>query len=223
MPKVLIVEDDLDVAERLESWLHSQAYIVEKASTGAEALECLRFYQYDVILLDWNIPSPDGIQVCKQFRNAGGKTPILMLTGNDCPSQKATGLDSGADDYLSKPFDASELAARLRALLRRPSEVTGTELKSASLVLNPSKGKVTRNGTVLELQPMEYALLEFFMRHAGVLLTSDTLLNRVWRANSDATIETLRTYIKTLRQKIDTSKQDSLIKTIYGVGYRFED
>src|SRR5271170_3291451 len=110
MPKVLIVEDDPDVAERLESWLRSQLYTVEKVSNGAAALESLASYQYDVILLDWNIPGPDGIQVCKQFRDRGGKTPILMLTGKDDPSEKAMGLDSGADDYLSKPFNPGELA-----------------------------------------------------------------------------------------------------------------
>jgi DNA-binding response OmpR family regulator len=222
MPKILIIEDDVEVAERIEAWLRSQSYVVEKVVTGKEALERLRFYEYDVILLDLNIPSPDGIQVCKQFRDTGGKTPILMLTGRDRPSDKVRGLDAGADDYLSKPFDTAELNARLRALMRRPSILTGTKLTSGDLLLDPVAGQVTKGGLTLELQPMEYALLEFFMRHSGVLLSTEMLLARVWGADSDATVETLRTYVKTLRKKIDSSEESSLISTVYGVGYRFE-
>jgi len=223
MPKILIVEDDPDLAEQIESWLRSQLYVVERASTGKQALDCLRFYQYDIVLLDWNIPAPDGIQVCKEFRDWGGKTPILMLTGNDRSIDKAKGLDSGADDYLGKPFDAIELAARLRALLRRPKEkFTGTELKAKDIILDPVACRVTKSGAEISLQPMEYALLEFFMRHSGALLTADNLLFRVWGSDSEATVETLRTYIKTLRKKIDSVDQPSLISTVYGVGYRFD-
>ncbi len=223
MPKILIVEDDVDLAEQMESWLRSQRYVVEKASTGSEALERLQFYQYDIILLDWNIPAPDGISVCREYRSSGGKTPILMLTGNDCPVDKATGLDSGADDYLGKPFDTVELAARLRALLRRPKDnYSGSELKAGDLILDSGAAKVTKNGKILNLIPLEYALLEFLMRHSGTLLTSDIILNRVWGSESDASIDTLRTYIKTLRKKIDTPGQNSFITTVYGTGYRFE-
>lgn len=223
MPKILIVEDDSDLAEQMESWLRSQLYVVERVGTGRQALDYLRINQYDVILLDWNIPAPDGIQVCKEFRDWGGKTPILMLTGNDKVTDKAKGLDSGADDYLGKPFDAIELAARLRALLRRPKEkFTGSELKARDLVLDPVGCKVSKSGQVLSLQPMEYALLEFFMRHSGTLLSAETLLLRVWGSDSDATVDTLRTYIKTLRKKIDSLDQRSLISTVYGSGYRFE-
>ncbi len=223
MPKILIVEDDVELAERMESWLRTQQYAVEKAANGSDALARLSCYQYDIILLDWNIPGPDGIQVCREFRDRGGKTPILMLTGKDCPADKAEGLDSGADDYLGKPFDAVELAARLRALLRRPkNSYTGTVLEARDLIVDPIGGKVTKGGVALNLLPLEYALLEFFMRHSGTLLSADTILNRVWGADSDATVETLRTYVKTLRKKIDSSEQNSLIKTVYGTGYRFE-
>ncbi len=223
MPKILIVEDDVDLAEQMENWLRSQRYAVEKAATGTEALERLRFYQYDLILLDWNIPAPDGIEVCREYRDRGGKTPILMLTGNDCPVDKATGLDSGADDYLGKPFDTVELAARLRALLRRPKEnYKGSEIKARDIVLDATSGKVSKGDKVLELLPLEYTLLEFFMRHPGALFSADDILNRVWGSESDATVDTLRTYIKTLRKKIDSPGQGSLIHTVYGIGYRFE-
>ena len=223
MPKILIVEDEPELAERMESWLKTQFYAVEKAANGTEALELLACYQYDIILLDWNIPGPDGIEVCRQFRDRGGKTPILMLTGKDCSADKATGLDSGADDYLGKPFDAVELAARLRALLRRPkNNYTGTVLKAGDLEIDPVGGKVTKGGVALNLLPLEYNLLEFFMRHSGTLLSAETILDRVWGADSDATVETLRTYVKTLRKKIDLGDDDSLIKTVYGSGYRFE-
>lgn len=222
MAKILVVEDDLDLAERVKAWLEAERHMAEVAMDGSSANELLDTYAYDVIILDWDLPAVSGIEVCKRFRARGGNTPIIMLTGHDKVTDKEVGLDSGADDYLTKPFHVKELSARIRALMRRPSAVTGPTLKIADIELDPQAHKATRAGAALDLLPKEFALLEFFMRHPNQLFSPEALLDRVWHSDSESTIETVYTYIKRLRQKIDTDKKNSLIKTVYGLGYRLE-
>ncbi len=222
MAKILIVEDEPDLSDPVRAYLEHEHHLVEVVSDGQEAVERLRFYKYDVIVLDWILPGMSGIEVCKAFRAAGGTTPILMLTSRGQMQDKITGLDSGADDYLTKPFDIPEVSARVRALLRRPTHVNTTTLSARNVVMQPGSFKVTREGADVQLLPKEFALLEFLMRHPGQVFSAEALLDRVWSSESEASPETIRTYIKRLRQKIDTDGQPSLISTVHGVGYKLD-
>jgi len=222
MSKVLLVEDDLDLVSRISKWLTLERYSVETVANGQDALDLLRDVKYDFIILDWHLPGLTGIEVCKYFRSSGGTTPILMLTGKSDIADKETGLDAGADDYLTKPFHPRELSARLRALGRRPTECLDDQLRAGDLILQVHKYRLIKNGQEVELLPLEFSLLEFFMRHPGRVFGADALLERVWPVNSEASPEAVRTCIKTLRKKIDTEGETSLIKTVHGVGYKLE-
>ncbi|CAN5575653.1 response regulator transcription factor [soil metagenome] len=223
MPKILIVEDDLQVAGSVRDWLLFEKYLVELVSTGSEALEMIKAYDYDVVILDINLPKLSGLEVCRRYRDGGGSCPILMLTGQDAVDDRANGLDAGADDYLTKPFHLKELSARVRALLRRPGAITTHELTAGNLFLDSVKHAVTLDGVQLHLPRMEFALLEFLMRHQNQVFNPTTLLERVWTADSDKSPETIRTTIKKLRNKIDTEGKPSLIQNVHGVGYKLSE
>ncbi len=222
MSKVLLVDDDIEILEKVADFLSFERYTVDTVANGRDALEHLRVYKYDVIILDWHLPLISGVQVCRDFRAQGGSTPILMLTGKSDILDKEQGLDAGADDYLTKPFHVRELSARLRALLRRPGAVTGCLLKIGHLELDPAGYTVRADGTEVQLQPLEFALLEFFMRHPGQVFPPQALLDRVWSSGSDATVDSVRTCVKMLRKKIDLAGQESIIYTVHGVGYKLE-
>lgn len=222
MPKVLLVEDDSDLAQRIAKWLSLDRYSVEVVANGREALELLREFKYDLIVLDWHLPEMTGVEVCKYFRSRGGTTPILMLTGKSDISDKEHGFEAGADDYLTKPFEPRELSIRLRALARRPAELVDDQLTAGDIVLQSNLYKVSRRGQEIELLPLEFSLLEFFMKHPGRVFSTEALLERVWPVNSEASPEAVRTVIKTLRKKIDLDGEQSLIRTIHGVGYKFD-
>jgi DNA-binding response OmpR family regulator len=222
MAKILIVEDEPDLSEPVRAYLTHEHHLVEVVGDGLEAMERLRFYKYDVIILDWMLPGMQGVDVCKNFRTNGGTTPILMLTSRKQTQDKIAGLDAGADDYITKPFDVQEISARVRALLRRPQVVNSNVLRARNLVLETSTFKVTRDEQDIQLLPKEFALLEFFMRHPNQVFSAEALLDRVWSSESEASPETIRTYIKRLRQKIDTETQPSIISTVHGVGYKLE-
>jgi DNA-binding response OmpR family regulator len=222
MAKILIVEDEPDLSEPVRAYLTHEHHLVEVVGDGLEAMERLRFYKYDVIILDWMLPGMQGVDVCKNFRTNGGTTPILMLTSRKQTQDKIAGLDAGADDYITKPFDVQEISARVRALLRRPQVVNSNVLRARNLVLETSTFKVMRDEQDIQLLPKEFALLEFFMRHPNQVFSAEALLDRVWSSESEASPETIRTYIKRLRQKIDTDTQPSIISTVHGVGYKLE-
>lgn len=222
MAKILIVEDEPDLSEPVRAYLAHEHHLVEVVADGLEAMERLRFYKYDVIILDWMLPGMQGVDVCKNFRTNGGTTPILMLTSRKQTHDKIIGLDAGADDYITKPFDVQEISARVRALLRRPQVVNSNVLKARNLVLETSTFKVTRDEHDIQLLPKEFALLEFFMRHPNQVFSAEALLDRVWSSESEASPETIRTYIKRLRQKIDMNTTPSIISTVHGVGYKLE-
>lgn len=220
MAKILIVEDDLDVAGMIEDWLvHQEKHVVEKVATGSDAADRLKFYHYDLIILDWELPDLSGIEILKRYRSADGMVPILMLTGKSAIDEKELGLDSGADDYLTKPFDGKELSARIRALLRRSSGRATNTLKAQDVVLDPVSRAVTKAGAPIELLPKEFALLEFFLRHPDEVFSLEALLDRVWKSESDSSPDTVRTTIQRLRKKIDREGEPSLIGTIHRVGY----
>lgn len=220
MAKILIVEDDLDLRQIVEDWLKHDHHLIETATKGDEAMELIGIYSYDLIILDWQLPVYDGIQILTKFRQNGGKTPVLMLTGQDLAEQIEQGLDSGADDYLTKPFHMKELSARIRALLRRPVSVTDNVLRAAGINLNPRTFAVTKDGADIRLLPKEFALLEFLMRHPNQVFSAEALLDRVWHSENDAAPETVRTCIKRLRKKIDGESEESVIQTLHGVGYK---
>jgi DNA-binding response OmpR family regulator len=222
MAKILIVEDDLDVASMVEDWLTHEKHVVETVSNGDDADDRLRFYHYDLVILDWELPDLPGIEVLRKYRATGGSTPILMLTGKSEIDDKEKGLDTGADDYLTKPFDGKELSARIRALLRRASGKATNVLSAHDLVLNPVSRAVTKAGQPIELLPKEFALLEFFLRHPEEVFSVEALLDRVWKSESDSGPDTVRVTLQRLRKKIDNPDDDSVIATIHRVGYQLK-
>lgn len=185
---------------------------------GAEALALAKQFHFDMILLDVMVPTVNGFQICRQLRASKVAAPILMLTARDLLEDKVEGLDSGADDYLVKPFEVAELLARMRALLRRG--VGATTIVVDDLELDPAMHQITRNGVRLELSATEYTLLEYLMKNAGRVLTRSMLLQHVWRYDFEGSDNVLDVYISYLRKKIDQDRPRSLIKTERGVGYR---
>ncbi len=220
MAKILYIEDDTRLAEVVIAWLNSQKHVVEHVDLGQEGLERLKVYKYDVVVMDWELPDLAGPQICREFRDFGGATPVLMLTGRREVEDKESGFDSGADDYLTKPFDMKELSARIRALVRRSNnEVTKTFLQAGHVKLDPRSRQVFVNDEEIGLQPKELALLEFLMRHPAEPFSAETILNRVWSSESEAAPDTVRLHIMRIRQKIDEKGKDSLIRTVHRVGY----
>ena len=222
MAKILLVEDDPEVCEVVTDWLVDEHYTVDVVNNGVEAIERLRFDKYDVLIFDWQLPDLTGIEICKKFRSKGGNTPVLMLTGKSEITDKETGLDAGADDYLTKPFHPRELSARVRALLRRSGDLKQNVLTCGDLELDPQGFKVTKGGKEVALLPKEFALLEFFLRHPNQVFSPEALLDRVWSAESEASPDTIRVHITKLRGKIDNEGQPSMIKTIHRQGYKWE-
>ncbi|HEY9869618.1 MAG TPA: response regulator transcription factor [Candidatus Obscuribacterales bacterium] len=219
MAKILIVEDDKQLCGLLVDWLTGEGHTPDVVYKGTDGAERLRFYKYDLVILDWALPDLAGPDLCRQYRSRGGQTPILMLTGKREVEDKEIGLDAGADDYLTKPFHMKELSARLRALLRRAPAVSATVLTAGDLTLDPKSRKVLLNGQEVSLQPREFALLEFLMRHPNQPFSSEALLDRVWSSESDASPDTVRIHIMRLRNKIDVPGKESMIRTLHRVGY----
>lgn len=222
MAKILIIEDDGDVAGMVQDWLEAEHHVVDWVSNGREGLDRLKFYPYELIILDWQLPDLTGIEILKGFRDLGGNAPVLMLTGMNTIANKEEGLDSGADDYLTKPFDLKELGARLRALLRRAASVPSKTFSKGDIMLDPVKRRVTKAGIELELLPKEFALLEFFLRHTDQVFSAEALLDRVWTSESESSPDTVRVTLQRLRKKIDNPGEDSIINTIHRVGYQIK-
>ncbi len=222
MAKVLLVEDDEDLAVTISDMLKDERHTVDTIHNGLEAMEVLKSQTYEVIILDWDLPGKSGISILREYRTAGGGTPVIMLTGKSEMSQKEQGLDSGADDYLTKPFHLKELAARVRSLLRRPMMTNMGVLTWGALALDPTKFEVSRDGEQLRLLPRDFALLEFLMRHPTQIFSAQVLLDRVWNYDSDATAEGLRVAIRRIRKVIDLNDdlETSMIENISRVGYR---
>lgn len=223
MAKILLVEDDTGLSTLIEQWLTDEHHAIELAFDGNEGWDRLTLCEYDLVILDWNLPFISGVDLCKRYRQQHGLVPIIMLTGRSAITEKEEGLDSGADDYLTKPFDMKELSARIRALLRRPRSLVSNLLSVRDITLDPTKYRVTKSGQDVRLVPQDFALLEFLMRHPDEVFSTDTLLKRVWSSESEATGEALRTSVKRLRQKLDNEDADidgSFIENIPRIGYR---
>lgn len=220
MAKILLIEDDKQLTQMIVAWLSTESHLIEVLHDGLDGLDNLRASNYDLVVLDWELPRMSGVDILATFRDEGGSTPVLMLTGRRTIDDKATGLDRGADDYLTKPFHMKEFSARVRALLRRPVPFQANCLRVGNLTLEPGKHRVTKNGADIHLLPKEFALLEFFMRHPGDVFSPEALLQRVWHSETEATVEAIRTCIKRLRQKLDLGDKESVIETIARIGYR---
>lgn len=222
MAKVLVVEDDLAVAGIVCDFLKKEHHQPEAVHTGSDAQDMLKFYSFDLVILDWQLPEISGVEICRAYRRAGGRIPILMLTGQNSIDRKEEGLDAGADDYLTKPFDIRELAARVRALLRRPSELVQSLMPGNQISLDYRDFSLLRAGKKTKLLPKEFALVEFLLRHPGQFFTPEQLLNHVWESESSSTVDALRTCIKRLRDRIDIEGEPSLIQSSRGYGYKIE-
>ncbi|MGZ4689040.1 MAG: response regulator transcription factor [Acidimicrobiia bacterium] len=220
MSRVLIAEDDRSVRESLILALGVEGYEVEAVNDGAQALESVALNEPDVIVLDIMMPILDGLTVCRRLRAGKCRTPILMLTARHEVSDRVSGLDAGADDYLAKPFSLDELLARLRALLRRTS-VSGTEdlLRVADLTLDPLRRSAERAGRPLELTKTEFDLLELLMMNAGIVLGRDTIYDRIWGFDFETGSRSLDVYVGYLRRKTEANGEPRLLHTVRGVGY----
>jgi DNA-binding response OmpR family regulator len=217
--RVLLVEDEPQIADFVARGLTENGYSVDVATDGEEALHWPSVAEFDVIVLDVMLPVVDGIEVCRRLRQKGVRTPVLMLTARDAVEDRVRGLDSGADDYLVKPFAFAELLARLRALGRREPALLGTQLNVGDLVMDTATHAVTRRGEPVELTAKEFALLEYLMRHPNQVLTRTVIAEHVWNYDFDNATNVIDVHVKNLRKKIDGGGQ-GLIQTVRGVGYK---
>jgi len=223
MAKILLAEDDQDLSSVVRRYLIFEHHRVECVTDGEEALCRLRVSDYDLLILDWDLPGRSGIDVISEVRGAGKVNPILIITGKSSAREKTIGLDTGADDYLTKPFVLEELGARVRALLRRKQEYSGipTNMLVHAIVMDTARHRVKKGGQPVDLLPKEFQLMEFLMSNTNRVFTPETLLAAVWPSDSSATTEALRSTIKRLRKKLDP--EGRIIKTVHGVGYILEN
>ena len=218
--RILLVEDNRRLSDSLKRSLMDDKYAVDTAYDGQEGEELAELTPYDVIILDVMLPQKDGFEVCRSLRNQHIKTPILMLTARDALEDRVLGLDSGADDYLVKPFEMDELRARLRALLRRESDDKSGLITIADLTLDPATHFVQRGGQLINLTSREYALLEYLMRNPNHLITRQMAANHLWSYDATVLSNAVDVYIRRLRSKIDDPFEVKLIETVRGSGYR---
>jgi heavy metal response regulator len=218
--RILVVEDEPQIADFVARGLAENGYSVDTAHDGEEALQWPEVADFDVILLDVMLPGVNGIDVCRRLRERGVRTPILMLTARDAVEDRVAGLDSGADDYLVKPFAFAELLARVRALVRREPVLLGNVLQVGDLVVDTATRQVTRAGVRIELTAKEFALLEYLMRHPEQVLSRTVIAEHVWNYDFDNTTNVIDVHVKNLRKKIDGASDVKLIHTVRGAGYR---
>jgi DNA-binding response OmpR family regulator len=218
--RILITEDERDLADSLARGLRQQGYAADIAYDGEEALVLIEVNNYDLVILDLNLPKIDGMEVCRRIRGSGVLTSILMLTARTSLHDRVSGLDQGADDYLVKPFHFSELLARVRALLRREGKAGHPILRFGELVLDPNALKGYFKGIELVLTVKEFAILEYLMRNAGRIVSQEELLEHVWDEQANLFSHTIKVHIKNIRKKLDAAGACGLLSTVRGRGYR---
>jgi DNA-binding response OmpR family regulator len=218
--RVLVVEDEARMASLLERGLREEGYAVDVASDGPDGLWMATENDYDAVLLDIMLPGFDGFDVCRRMREAGRWAPVLLLTAREGVDDRVQGLDAGADDYVTKPFSFAELAARVRALIRRGPGTRPAALEVGDLRLNPATHRAFRGDVDLELSPKEMAVLELLMRNAGAVVTRTQILEHAWDSNYDGGSNLVDQYIAYLRKKVDRPFSRGDIETVRGVGYR---
>ncbi|WP_375469799.1 response regulator transcription factor [uncultured Nostoc sp.] len=219
--RILIVEDDDRIAKPLAEFLRRQYHIVDITTDGLEAWEWSQSTLYELILLDLMLPKLDGITLCQRLRTASSNVLILMLTARDTTGDKIIGLDAGADDYLVKPFDLKELAARIRALARRTPEMRPQILTHGDLQLDPATQQVTYAGNIILLTPKEYMILEYFLINPNQVITRSIIIDQLWEFDKSSGEGSIKTHITNLRNKLRAcGSSEELIENIYGIGYR---
>jgi two-component system, OmpR family, response regulator len=222
--KLLIVEDEHRIAASLKQGFEQERFTVDVAYTGTEGFDLASTEHYDCIILDLMLPEMNGIDICKKLRKDNNHTPVLMLTAKGQLEDKVTGLNCGADDYMTKPFAFEELLARVKALSRRPATTISADMNIGLLHLDTQTYKVTRNGKPVTLSNKEFSILEYLMRHPGQILTKEQIINHVWDYESDVLPNIVEVNIRNLRKKIDDPFTDEkpLIQTVRGFGYKIE-
>ncbi len=218
--RILLIEDNHRLNQALKLGLIEDGYAVDSAFDGKEGSEMVMLTPYDAIILDIMLPVKDGLTVCRELRDRRIRTPILMLTARDAVEDRIKGLDSGADDYMVKPFAIDELRARLRALLRRESSDRGPVIRVGDLTLDPAQHRVERAGQLIDCTAKEFALLEYLMRNANMLITREMAEAHVWSYDYDGASNVVDVYIRRLRRKIDDPNPVKLLETVRGAGYR---
>ena len=220
--RILVIEDDHKIAQSIKQGLQQEMYAVDIAFDGAVGHDLAVGEEYDLILLDVMLPKMDGVELCKKLRKEGNHTPILMLTAKGQTADRVTGLNSGADDYLSKPFAFEELLARMRALTRRPKDMVQTVLQVDDLTLSTVSYEVKRGEKVLAFSHKEFALLEYLMRHPNTIITKEKIISHVWDYEANVLPNTVEVYMGYLRNKIDRAfpTLPALIHTVRGFGYK---
>jgi DNA-binding response OmpR family regulator/HPt (histidine-containing phosphotransfer) domain-containing protein len=222
--RILLVDDDEFIAKTLVSVLGNHHYTVDVASDGLFGWELVETYRYDLILLDVMLPKLDGIKLCQKLRSRNYQTPVLLLTAKNSNTDKVEGLEAGADDYVVKPFEFSELLARIRVLLRRRNSPIQMVLQWENLCLYPDSCEVTYNGNLLSLTPKEYRLLELFLRNSNLVFTRSDILDHLWSIEEAPKEDTVTAHIKGLRQKLSqVGAPNDCIETVYGLGYRLKE
>ena len=221
--RILVVEDEKRLAEVIKKGLVEEGYSVDVAYDGAEGQYMAESASYDLVILDIMLPKKDGVTICQELRIRGINTPILMLTAKDSVEDRVKGLDSGADDYLVKPFAFSELVARVRALLRREALSKASKLQVGNLVMDTLTREVWRGDKKIELTAKEYAILEYFMRHPNMVVTRTMLMEKVWDYDFEGISNVIDVYIRRLRLKLDEEGAESIIETVRGAGYSLRE
>ena len=221
--KILLVEDEPKIATAISRGLKQEKFVVETHQDGSSGLGAALGDEYDLIILDRMLPGVEGVEICRQIRAAKIKTPILILTAKGQIRDRIEGLNTGADDYLIKPFSFEELLARVRALLRRPTDLVENKLQVGDLSLDTTNFEVRHDKTRIKLTNTEFQLLEYLMRNAGRVLSKEKIIGHVWDFDADVLPNTVEAYIGSLRRKIDKPFKKSLIKTIRGFGYCLEE
>ncbi|MFP5309696.1 MAG: response regulator transcription factor [Actinomycetes bacterium] len=219
--RVLVVEDDERVADLVGRALRGAGFAVDTANDGVDALWFANEFPFDVIVLDVNIPAPNGLEVCRRLRAEGNRTPILLLTGRDAIDDRVEGLDAGADDYVPKPFAMKEVLARVRALSRRGEIARAPVTQVGDTALDPATHTVRRGGREIELTAKEFAVLRLLMERAGQVVTTEQVLEHAWDFAYDARSNVVAVYIRYLRNKLDRPFDRASIETVRGVGYRY--
>ncbi|MGH7203277.1 MAG: response regulator transcription factor [Candidatus Levyibacteriota bacterium] len=221
--RILLVEDEVKLAHAIKRALELQKYAVDAVNNGKEGLDFAIGEEFSLIILDVMLPEVDGIEICRRVRESGIHTPILMLTAKGQITDKVTGLDVGADDYMVKPFSFEELFARIRALVRRPAQTNDPILSVKDLTLDPRTFVVKRGERPIELSAKEFSLLEYLLRNKNTVLNKDQIISHVWNYDSDVLPSTIEVHVKHLRDKIDGNDDASFIHTIRGRGYTIKE